>query len=151
MMDRDFALSSRDIRLTFSALVVSGIVGLLLFGGVLPGLRPDFTPPATVTVDGQSYYWTAFTVPLPLPFSEVSGHVSVAFHNVTFWAWITNWSIVGGEYLHGNASEPNGSVYPFVMGGFPAQTNWTDQYVTPGALIVIQWTGGLVAYFLVLT
>jgi hypothetical protein len=151
MMDRDFSLSPRDVRRTLSALVVAGIVGLLLFGGVLPGLRPDFRPPAIVTFDGEPYYWTTFAIPLPLPFSEVSAHYSVVLHNVTVWAWITNWSVVGGEYLHGNASEPNGTVYPFVMGGFPAQANWTDQYVAPGGAFVIEWNGGLVAYFLVRT
>jgi hypothetical protein len=150
MMDRDYPSSPRQTRLTLTVLLVGGVVGILLFGGAIPGLHPDYSSSPITTFDGNSYYWTAFDIPYPLPFTERSADVTFAFHKVTFWAWITNWSALGGEYFHGNATEPNGTVYGFSMGGFPAQTNWTDQYVSPGRAVVVNWNGGLVSYILVL-
>jgi hypothetical protein len=149
MMDRDYPSTPRQARLTLVSLAACGVVGILLFGGYVPGLHPNFAP-ATATFEGRAYYWTTVIVPIPYTGVNRTLPVSETFHNVTFWTWVTNWSIVGGTYLHGNASGPNSTVYPFTLGGSRFAANWTELYVSPGAAVVVEWTGGWGAYLLVL-
>jgi len=150
MMDRDFPTTSRERKWTAVALGVCAVVGVLLFGGFVPGLHPSYGSPPTVTLDGRAYYWTMVLLPFPPPGSERTAPTSLLFHNVTFETWFTNWTVLGGAYLHGRVHEPNGTVDAFVIGGFPAQANWTEQYLAPDRAVAVQWHDGLTADFLVL-
>ncbi|MGP8077841.1 MAG: hypothetical protein ACLQD8_00170 [Thermoplasmata archaeon] len=150
MMDRDYPPTPTQWKLTVVALGVCGVVGLLLFGGVIPGLHPNLASSRFLSLDGRTYYWTMLLLPLPWPGSERTIPAPESFHNVTFWTWFTNWTVLGGGYLHGNATELNGTVYPFALGGFRTQANWTDEYIAPGGAAGIEWDGSPVAYLLVL-
>lgn len=150
MMDRDFPPTRRQQRLTVVSLAVAGVIGVLLFGGFLPGLHPNFSPGPTTTFDGKTYYWTTLSVPTVWLGGSRTPPTFEAFHNVTFWTWLTNWSLLGGAYLHGNATEPNGTVYSFTVGGPPAASNRTTDYVSPGGAVVIKWEVSTTAELLVL-
>lgn len=150
MMDRDYPITPRQWKVTAAALGAAGIAGILLFGGLIPGLHPNYTTSPLTTLDGRSYYWRELSVPIPWPGTDRTKPTEGSFHNVTFWTWVTNWSILGGTYYHGNASEPNGTVYAFVLGSFRDAANWTGLYVAPGGAIAVEWAGGTTAYLLVL-
>ena len=89
-------------------------------------------------------------MPTPLPGSPRTSPSTVLFHNVTFRTWVTNWSIFGGAYFRGNATETNGTVYSFVLGGPPFAPGRTEEYVAPGGAVAAEWTGSFDAYLLVL-
>jgi hypothetical protein len=150
MMDRDFPPTPTQWKLTVSALAIGGVVGLLLFGGALPGLHPNFSPHTYFTFEGRNYYWTQLVVPTPWLGSNRTLPVEGSFHNVSYWTWVTDWTVLGGAYLHGNATMVNGTVDVFSIGGSHFRSNWTDQYVSPGAAFVVRWDGGVVAYLLLL-
>jgi hypothetical protein len=150
MMDRDFSPTPLQSRLTLASLAVGGVVGLLLFGGVIPGLHPSYTPNPYTTIDGRTYVWSSIPVPIPYPGSSRTLPAADSLHNVTFSTWVTNWSVLGGTYLHGTAAEPNGTVYPFALGGYAYDANWTSRYFAPGGEVAVAWAGGLTAYLYVL-
>lgn len=150
MMDRDFPPSRGQVRAMVIALAVSGVAGLLLFGGYVPGLRPNYTPPPYASVDGRNYYYTDVSVPIPLSLEGRTSPAATQFHNVTFWTWVSNWSLLGGTYYRGNATERNGTTYPFVLGGARSDANWTDIYIAPGGAVAVEWDGGLTAGLFVL-
>jgi hypothetical protein len=149
MMDGGFPAGPRSRRLTAATLVVGGVVGLLLFGGAIPGVHFRAAGANGTMFDGRPYTGTPFAVPVPFLGLTSTAPGAVGFRNVTLYTWVTNWSLSGGTYLHGNATEPNGTVYPFVLGGFSSQANWTDDYVAPAGAIVVLWAGGLTGELLV--
>jgi len=150
MMDHDFPPTPRQARLTLAGLAIGGVIGVLLFGGWIPGLHPNFTPSPYATVDGRTYYWTATNVPIPTPGATRTLPSSEQFRNVTFTTWVTNWSLLGGTYLHVKAMEANGTSYQFALGGYEVAANWTDQYIAPDGTVAAEWSGGLSAYLFVL-
>ena len=150
MMDRDYPMTRAQARRTVGALAVCAVVGLLLFGGLIPGLKPDYRVSPTTTFDGRTYYWTLAPLPIPLNGGNVTLPVNFSLANVTFVLWMTNWSIVGGSVLNGNATEPNGTVYHFSFGGFYGTPHWTDEYVSPGGAVAVVWRGQILAELLVL-
>jgi len=140
MMDRDYPPTPRQKQATVVALVAAAIVGILLFAGDLPGLHPQYSGFSTTSYDGRTYYWT--NVPLPFEYmgdAKTPPQMTV-FHNVTFWTWLTNWTLLGNGYLHGNASGSNGTLYTFVLGGPPSAANRTNVYAAPGGAVVVEWT-----------
>ncbi len=150
MIDGNFPISRTQAKTMVGGLVGMAIVGMLLFGGYLPGLHPQYTPNPLTTYDGRSYYWAALSVPSPPFLSSHSAPTSSVFRNDTIWRWVTNAGWLGGAYLHGNVTERNGTVYEFVIGGFSGQANWTDRFVAPGASVVVEWGGGSLVYVLLL-
>lgn len=126
------------------------VVGILLYGGFLPGLHPHYAPPAFMTIGGRSYYYTAIVVPVPLFGLNYTFPEWVLFHNVTFWYWVTNWSLLRTTLLDGNATLANGTTYAFTVGNGPPLGPHTTQYVSPGGEVAVLWTGGIQADLLVL-
>ncbi|MFY9716786.1 MAG: hypothetical protein WAK40_02480 [Thermoplasmata archaeon] len=151
MMDREFPPTPLQARLTVGSLAAAGVIGLLLFGGLIPGLHPNYTPSPYATIDGRTYVWSAVTVPIPWLGGTRTPPVPEVFHNVTFTTWVTNWSLLGGTYLHGTADEQNGTLYSFSLGGYAYDTNWTSRYLAPGGAVAVDWSGGLTAYLYVLS
>ena len=150
MMDRDFPMTPRDRRVLAISLAVGAVIGILLFGGWIPGLHPHYGSMEYMTVGGRSYYWTAVTVPLPNFGENYSDPYLAVVHNVTFWYWITNWSALATSELHGNATLTNGTSYDFVLGGGPPLVPRTTQYVSPDDEVAVLWSGGIQADLLVL-
>lgn len=148
-MDRDYPPTPRQVKATLVGLGALAVAGLLLFGGHIPGLGPGTGPTDLTTFDGRPYHATTFFVPVPVPGRPGGYPANLTFHQVSLTAWVSNWSIAGGTYLHGRGIEANGSAASFVFGGLRAQANWTDRFVAPGGAWAVVWNGGLEAELLV--
>lgn len=142
-LDRDYPPSKTQVRVLFVGLAVLMVFGALLFGGLIPGLKPNYTPPATVTVDGEPYFYTSIPLNFPAILSNHTSPQSYTFHNVSFQLWVTNWYGPSGGLVHGNGTEPNGSVYSFVLGESSSPSVNASLYVSPDRLFAVSWSGGL--------
>jgi hypothetical protein len=143
MMDRDFPMTPRQAKAMVIGLLVMVVVGIALFGGLIPGLKPNYALPATVMVDGHPYYYTSVAVPWPPLGVNSTPPEELVFHNTTFWVWVTGWYSVSGGYLEGNLTLTNDSTYAFLLGGAPTAANYTIWYLAPGGGAGIAWAGGL--------
>jgi len=151
MMDRDYPMTPGQLRTTVIALAAAGLVGLALFGGYLPGLKPDYSNLGIADVNGHEYYWRVIEVPAPLPGGpNYTAPEPIAVENVTFWIWVTDWYSLAGGHLHGNASASNGTEYPFVLVGGGLPGTQVTQYFSPDAEVGAGWTGGSTANLFVL-
>jgi len=130
--------------------VAIAIFGIALFGGFIPGLRPNYTEPSTVDVRGLSYYWANYAFPWPYPPANTTAPSEVEFHNVTFHIWVTNWYSGTGGYVNGNGTERNGSVYTFRLGGSGLSANASTLYVSPDTEFGAAWDGQSFVELLVL-
>jgi hypothetical protein len=134
-------MGKREQKAVLAVLVVGGIVGIALFSGLVPGLRPNYSLPSTVLLDGKSYYWEDVAVPYPIPPLNYSEPVRTVFHNVTFYLWVTGWYSPLLGFVHGNGTAPNGTAHAFVLGGPPAEANRTTLYFAPDGSWAASWTG----------
>ncbi len=150
MLDRDHPITARQRTLTVGALLVGGAVGIALFGGLIPGLRPNFTPPEFQTFEGRSYYWTQVLVPAPPLGANASVNETATVHNTTFQYWSEAQLAGTLTYLKGVANVPHGSSYPFVVGGGLVPAERTTQYVSADHEVAVLWMGGPTAEFLLL-
>jgi hypothetical protein len=150
MLDRNFPPTPKQVKLTVGSLLAAAIIGGALFGGLIPGLRPNFSPPEFQTFEGRSYYWVEVLVPIVFPGTNVSSVENASVHGAVFEYWIMNQ--LGGRYtyLQGSATVANGTTYSFLVGGSLAPAERTTQYVSSDQEIVVLWTGGLTAEFLFL-
>jgi hypothetical protein len=141
MMNPDTPPSPRALKLLAVAFAISIVVGVLLFSGNLPGLRPNYAAATTVTVDGRPYFWSDYTIPWPPWPENFSEPNSTTFHHATFWFWVTGWYGIDTAYLHGNATPANGSTSPdFALGG-PASPDRQTLYLGDGGTVGAQWDG----------
>lgn len=137
-------------KATVVAVLVGVGIGAAVFGGLVPGLRPNFAPPEYVEFEGRMYYGSTIAAPSPLFGSNTTVPEEEFVHNATFWVWGT--TAFGGfeTFLDGNASFSSGHVYSFSLGGTVLSTNRTTQYVSSDGEIAVLWTGGPSAQLLVL-
>jgi len=142
-LDRDYPLSRTQGRVLLVGLVVMMAFGAALFGGLIPGLKPNYAPPSTITVDGEPYYYTYVVLNFPAIFSNHTSPQSFAFHNVSFLLWVTNWYDPSGGLVHGNGTEPNGSVYSFVLGRSSIPPLNVSLYISPDRLFAVYWSAGV--------
>lgn len=149
MMDRDFPIDARHAKFTVGALLVGGAFGLLLFGGALPGLTPHYAPPKFYELNGEPYYWSSYIVPTPLFFGNSTPYTSIALANVTFHIHVAQYVTETDLDLVGNATMPNGTVYPFTLVGRPSPADRVSQFLSPDGAVGVVWNMGLVAYVLV--
>lgn len=148
VLTRDFPMTRREARLLVIGLVVMGAIGIALFGGLLPGIKPNFGAPSVITVDGQKYY--SETTPLEFPIlTNTTAPWNVSFEHVTFELWLTNWYSPQGGLVHGIGTEPNGSSYSFVLGMQHASSVPVTLYLSPDRLFGAAWSGGPFGGFLV--
>jgi len=143
MMDRDYPPTPRQTRVTLLGLVVIAVIGILLFGGLIPGLHPNYSSPTTVTYDGHVYYYASVPVPWAPIGSNFSTPERLLLHNVTFWVWVTNWYSLTGGVLRGNVTVLNGSVYSFALGSPEVNRTYSPLFESPGGAVVVVWAGGL--------
>ncbi len=142
-MDRDFPITGTQAKVLLVGLVVMAAFGAALFGGAIPGLKPNYSAPNILVLDGGRYYFTTFFLTMPLfPVNHTSPE-STSFHNVSFSLWLTNWYTLSGGIVHGNGTEPNGTVYSFALGDSFAPPVNTTLFVSPDNLFAVYWPGGL--------
>ncbi len=142
VLDQDYPIGRRQAQITVLGLVIMAIIGGLLFGGFLPGVHPDFTAPAIATLDGHQYYVEPIVLQVPLPVSTSSSPWNVTFHNVTFTLWLTDWYSGPGGIVHGIGTEPNGTAYPFSLGGYATNGTRITLFLSPDYAFGGAWTGG---------
>jgi len=143
-MDQDFPMTRTQLRVLAVGLLAMAIVGVVVFGGFVPGVRPAPTP-STIEVNGQPYYFTVESLAPPALLENVSPPQQFVFHHVTFVLWIVNWYSVTGPELYGNGTELNGTTYSFVLGIPGSTTGGTNQFLSPDLLFGVYWLGGLLA------
>jgi len=144
-MDQDFPMSRTQGKVLVVGLVVMVVIGFALFGGFLPGLKPNYTPPSTVLVEGEPYYYTTVWLNSPSVFSNSTAPQPFVFHNVTFELWVTNWDSPTGGLVHGNGTERNGSVASFVLGNSVSPPMSTSLFVSSDRGFAVYWSGGFLA------
>jgi hypothetical protein len=142
-IDQDFPMSRGQVRALIVGLLVIGGFGAALFGGAIPGLKPNYTAPATVFLNGEKYYVATVSLNWPAPLANYSAPQSFAFHGVSFWLWTTDWGSLSGALVHGNGTEPNGTVFPFVLGESPVAHVQSTLYTSPDRLFAVSWSGGV--------
>ncbi|HYA70122.1 MAG TPA: hypothetical protein VEH28_01965 [Thermoplasmata archaeon] len=142
-IDDDFPMSRTQARVLVAGLVIMGVLGVALFGGLIPGLKPNYTMPATLSLDGREYYYTSVLLNSPAILSNLTAPQPFSFHNVSFWLWVTNWGSPAGALVHGNGTEPNGTAFPFVLGQSNLPPVSATLFVSPDYYFAVSWGGGL--------
>ena len=138
-------MSRTQVRVLVVGLVIMGVFGGLLFGGVLPGLKPNYSEPSTVTIAGEAYYFTLVQLRTPNLLSYSTSPELFLFHNVSFSLWVTNWYSLSGGLVHGNGTEPNGTVASFVLGISANPPVDSQLFVAPDRGFAVSWPGGVLA------
>jgi hypothetical protein len=142
-IDQDYPMSRTQTRVLVIGLVVLGVCFAALFGGFVPGLKPSFASPSTIVIDGESYYYSAVLLNLPLAFTNYTAPQAFSFHNVSFSLWVTNWGGPSGGLVRGNVTEPNGTISRFVLGEAATASQNSTLFVTSDRLAAVYWGGGL--------
>ncbi len=142
-IDQDYPITGTQAKALIIGLVVMGAFGAALFGGAIPGLRPNYTQPTTLLLEGEPYYFTLVSLTFPAFLLNYSLPESFAFHNVTFVLWVSNWNSFSGGLVHGNGTEPNGTVYSFVLGESVNPPLNTTLFLSSDRLFAVYWPGGL--------
>lgn len=135
-------MSRTQVRVLVVGLVIMAVIGGLLFGGVLPGLKPNYSEPTTVTIGGEAYYYTLVKLRAPALLSNSTTPQSFLFHNISFFLWVTNWNSFSGGLVWGNGTEPNGTVSNFVLGMSVNPPVDSELYVAPDRAFAVSWPGG---------
>lgn len=139
-------MTRRQATVLVVGLVIMAGFGIALFGGAIPGLKPNYGAPNILVLDGDRYYFT--TVFLSVGFlANSSLPQSELFENVTFSLWVSQWNSFEGGLVHGNGTESNGTVYPFVLGSSTNPPENTTLFISPDRLFAVYWPGGPFAGF----
>lgn len=141
VLERDYPLSRWQVRVLAICLVASAIFGVLLFGGYLPGFKPNLSAVPTTTLEGEQYYVTTSGLPL-VGLSKWSTPWNVTFENVTFGFQVENWNLANGRIVFGNGTEANGTRYGFVLGVADANGTRTSLFLSPDQEFGVSWYGG---------
>lgn len=140
-IDRDFPMTRTQGRALFLGIVVWAVVGVLLFGGFLTGVKPTLSLNGLATIGDESYHLEYSPLQTPL-FTNSTSPWNVTFYNVTFQLWLTDWYSMTGGVLNGVGTEPNGTAYAFVLGApLPNGTRATF-FLSPDQVFGVGWAGG---------
>jgi len=145
-IDQDFPMTRTQVRVLVVGLLVMAVVGGVLFAGLLPGAKPTFAAPTIAVIDGESYYVEAVALSVPPLFQNSSAPQAFDFHNVTFELWVSNWYSFDAAEVHGNGTEPNGTVFSFALGPTATTSSSSTLYLSPDRLFGIEWAGAPVAW-----
>jgi hypothetical protein len=144
VLDRDYPVSSLQLKILAVSFAACIVFGFALFGGFLPGLRPSSSGAPETSIEGRPYYLDV--VPIAVPwFANASAPWNVTFHNVTFDLRATHWYSGGGGWIVGNGTETNGSRFSFVLGGYGSNGTRTTLYLSPDLVFGVSWVGGIFA------
>lgn len=139
VMDRDFPMSALQKKVLVVGLAVMAVFGLALFGGFIPGIKPNYSEPTIDLVDGHLYYVEASGLHFPFLTNSTSPW-NVTFHNVSFQLEMTGWFYFTGGILQGTGTEPNGTHYSFVLGQLPNGSR-PELYISPDRVFGADWGG----------
>jgi hypothetical protein len=146
LFQRDYPMTGLQKRVLVVGLVVMVAIGVALFGGFIPGIKPNYSAPTIDTVEGHSYY----VEPTLLHYSFLTNSTTpwnVAFHNVSFELEMTGFYYFTGGILQGTGTEPNGTHYSFALGLFPNGTR-TTLYLSPDWEFGADWSGASISVLL---
>lgn len=141
VMDQDFPMTATQTKALLVGLVVMGGFGVALFGGAIPGLRPNYSAPNILVLHGERYYFTTVTLAFPLYPENHTQPASFTFHAVIFTVWLANWYSFNGGIVRGNGTEPNGTVYSFVLGTTTNPPVNSTFYLSPDRLFAVEGGG----------
>jgi|GEM_PF-635008 len=141
VLDRDFPMSSVQKRALVGGIVVMLVIGVALFGGLVPGLKPNYSAPSVTTWNGHEYYLEPTVLHIPLLVNS-SAPWNVTFHAVTFELRLTNWYSFTGGIVHVNGTEANGSRYSFALGQMLPNGSRAMLYISPDSVFGVWFTGG---------
>ena len=141
VLGRDIPYSALQRRILVAGLLVLAVIGVVLFAGFLPGLRPNYSAPTVVTLNGHPYFDEV--TPLHAPFfSNASTPWSITFHNVTFDLWLSNWYSPTGGIVHVRGTELNGSESAFEVGQLLPNGTRAALGFSSDSVFGVWWTGG---------
>lgn len=141
VLDHDVPMTPLERRILVVGLVVMAVFGIALFGGVIPGLRPNYSVSDVAILGGHSYF--VGSTPLHVPtLGNSTPPWNVSFHNVTFGLWLTNWNSLRGGEVHGNGTERNGTDYAFTLGEILPNGTRTELFLSPDRVFAVSWAGG---------
>jgi hypothetical protein len=141
-IDRDFPMTGTQAKALIVGLLVMGAFGAALFGGAIPGLKPTYSEPKVVVVDGEPYDFTTVSLTTPTLPLDYTSPQSFALHNVTFALWVSNWFSLSGGLVHGNGTEANGTVYSFILGESTSPPVNATLFVSSDRGFAVYWPGG---------
>lgn len=124
---------------TVAAFAVAIAFGVVLFSGNFPGLGGHIS--SNVKLNGREYYSDLYFLPFPPLGNNTTSPTTVEFHDVSFQFWLSGWGSLAGSYVHGTGTEPNGTSYPFLLGGMASSANRTALYVSPDDEFAAAWSG----------
>lgn len=146
VLDRDYPMTRTQVRILFVGLVIMVAIGIALFGGYLPGIKPNLSGPAIAMVNGHPYYTEAS--PLKIPFlTNSTPPWNVSFRNVTFELSLSDWYSATGGIVRGTGSEVNGTRYSFELGELLANGSRAQLYLSPDGVFGVGWGGGWLGGF----
>jgi hypothetical protein len=140
VLERDYPMTPLQMRALVIGLVVMSAIGIALFGGFIPGEKPNYSAPTTATIDGRLYFAEPTLLHYPL-LGNATSPWNVTFHNVTFQLQMTGWYYLTGGILRGTGSEPNGTHYSFLLGLLPNGSRPTF-FLSPDGVFGAAWGGG---------
>jgi hypothetical protein len=142
-MDRDFPMTAAQAKVLIVGLVVMAAFGAALFGGFIPGLKPNYSAPNILVLNGERFYFTTVFPATPFFPGNSTLPQSFTFHNVSFALWVSNWYSPNGGLVHGNGTELNGTVYSFVLGFSTIPPLNATQFISPDRVFAVSWPGGI--------
>lgn len=135
-------MSGTQRKVLVIGLVTMVVVGVALFSGVIPGLKPNYAGTDLLELNGTSYYFTVVYLGEPLYPANATTPQTFVFHNTTFALWVTNWYGWTGGIVRGNGTETNGTTFTFSLGhSYDPPVNRTT-YVSPDGEFAVYWAGG---------
>jgi len=141
-MERDFPMTGTQGKALVVGLLVMAAFGAALFGGAIPGLKPNYSEPNVVVISGEPYDFTTVSLTTPSLLLDHTSPQSFAFHNVTFELWVSHWYSLSGGLVYGNGTESSGTVYAFVLGESADPPVNTTLFVSPDHEFAAYWPGG---------
>jgi hypothetical protein len=141
VLERDYPMTRRDRRALVLGFVVLGVIGLLLFGGLIPGLKPETASPSTATLDGTRYYVDSVVLTVPI-LTRTTPSWNETFRNVSFDLHAVNWYNGSGVILRGNGTAASGGRIPFELGELLPNGSRASMFVSPGGIWGVAWIGG---------
>ena len=146
VLERDYPMTRTQGRILVIGFAIMIAAGIVLFGGLIPGVKPNFAPPSTASIEGHEYD-TALT-PLHVPVTTNStGPWNVSYHRVVFELWLSDWYSFTGGIVHGSGVEANGTSYPFELGQTSANGSRVQLYISPDWVFGVAWVGGIFGGF----
>lgn len=139
VFDRDYPMTSLQVRILLVGLAVMVAGGIVLFGGFIPGAKPNFSLSSIDSIDGHLYY----AEPTPLHYPILGNSTSpwnVSFHNVSFQLAMTGWNYLTGGIVQGTGTELNGTHYSFELGVLPNGSR-PMLFISPDREFGADWTG----------